>query len=198
MDNFGLTQLKVAEIFKCGQPRVSGMVKTSSDLTDKQFKALSDIYGEEVVLSYRINDINDHGRQESCNLSMIPLLPISAQAGTLNEFIVTVKNNECERVISPIMGADYAITVAGDSMSPDFPCGSQVLIKKIDESVFIHWGSVFVLDTRNGVIVKKILPIQGDDDSILCESINPKYPPFKVKTKDIFGFYRVMMCMTIK
>ncbi|MDR0660069.1 MAG: hypothetical protein LBG19_04550 [Prevotellaceae bacterium] len=46
----------------------------------------------------------------------VPLLPISAQGGSLNDFIVSVKDRDCERIVSPIKGADFAMTVAGDSM----------------------------------------------------------------------------------
>ena len=38
-------------------------------------------------------------------VQMIPLLPISAQGGTLNDFVVSVKEGDCERVVSPIRGA---------------------------------------------------------------------------------------------
>ena len=40
-------------------------------------------------------------------------------------------------------------------MSPDYPPDCQILIKRIDESAFIDWGKVFVLDTINGTIIKK-------------------------------------------
>lgn len=188
-----MTQKEMAELLKCGQPNIVSIERGGRNLTKEQYDILNDKFGKEFV-----NTFEGFEKVVYCDPSTVPLLPISAQAGTLNEFIVTVKNNECERVISPIMGADYAITVAGDSMSPDYPCGSQVIIKKIDESVFIHWGHVFVLDTKNGVVMKKVCPVDGDDKSIICESINPKYPPFKVRINDIYGFYRVLMCMIIK
>ena len=63
-------------------------------------------------------------------LSLIRLLPISAYGGSLNNFAMSIKDNDCERIISPIKGADFAITVSGDSMSPEYPNGSHILIKK--------------------------------------------------------------------
>ena len=69
------------------------------------------------------------------------LLPQSAMGGSLSGFAedgVTLQN--CEKVISPIKGIDFAITVYGESMSPEYPSGSRVLIKKIDPTVFIDWG----------------------------------------------------------
>ena len=125
------------------------------------------------------------------------LVPISAQAGTLDDFIVSVKGNECERIISPIKGADCAITVSGDSMSPEYPSGSQILIKKINERAFIDWGKVYVLDTCNGIVIKRIFP-SDEPGKLKCVSINPEYPSFDVSNNDILGVYRVLLCMSAK
>ncbi len=127
----------------------------------------------------------------------IPLIPISAQGGSLNDFVTSVDVTECEMIISPIKGADYAITVSGESMSPEYPSGSQVLIKKINERAFIDWGRVYVLDTCNGTVVKRLFPAETPG-SVLCKSINPEYPPFEVSLEDVYGVYRVLMCMSMK
>ena len=133
------------------------------------------------------------------NAEHIPLLPISAQAGTLNDFMASIKNGDCERIISPIKGADLALMIAGDSMAPEYPSGSQILVKKINEKAFIDWGKVYVLDTCNGAVVKKILPPDDKSESkVKCVSINPEYPPFEVNFSNINGVYRVLLCMSIK
>ena len=109
------------------------------------------------------------GGEESC---FVPVLPISAQGGSLNDFTMSVKEYDCEKIISPVKDADFAISVAGESMSPEYPSGSQILIKKIDEKAFIHWGNVFVLDTCNGTVIKRLFPT--DKPGIVqCKSINP-------------------------
>ena len=127
------------------------------------------------------------------------LLPISAQGGSLNDFVVSVKDSDCEHVISPIRGVDFAMTVAGDSMAPEYPSGSQILIKKVNEKAFIDWGRVYVLDTCNGSVIKRIFPADDKDPrKVKCVSINPDYPPFEVSFEDIFGVYRVLLSMSIK
>ena len=132
-------------------------------------------------------------------VTTVPLLPISAQGGTLNDFVMAVKEMDCEKIISPIGHADFAITVSGDSMAPEYPSGSQVLIKKINERAFIDWGRTYVLDTCNGTVIKKLMPSDSGDSSIVkCVSINPDYPPFEVNLHDVYGIYRVMLCMAIK
>jgi len=134
------------------------------------------------------------------DVEFVPLLPISAQGGTLNEFVVSVKGgNDCEQIVSPIKGADFAITVSGDSMAPEFPNGAQILIKKINAKAFIDWGKVYVLDTCNGTVIKILVP-SDNKEYVRCLSINPepRYAPFDIAFEDVYGFYRVMMCMSVK
>lgn len=134
------------------------------------------------------------------NRYTIPLLPLSAQGGSLNDFVTSVHDYQCEKVISPISGAQMAITVSGDSMAPEFPNGSQVLVKKIDEKIFIEWGRVYVLDTANGVVIKELEPSTKGDEYIKCVSLNedPRYAPFDVCLDSVYGIYRVMLCMSTK
>ena len=133
------------------------------------------------------------------NLTIIPLLPISARGGSLTDFNFSVQSDDCERIVSPVKDADFAITVAGESMAPEYPNGSQVLIKKINEKAFIEWGKVYVLDTCNGTVIKKIVPSENEF-SFRCISINPDpdYAAFDIQNEDIFGIYRVLLCMSMK
>ena len=128
------------------------------------------------------------------------LLPMSAAGGSLSGFPAEgAKMEDCEKVVSPIADVDFAITVYGDSMYPDYPSGARILIKKIDPSVYIAWGNVFVLDTANGVIVKELQPSEHEG-KLLCHSLNPngKYKDFEVSLQDINGMYRVLACVTMK
>ena len=131
--------------------------------------------------------------------TMVLLLPVSAQGGSLNDFVVSVKENDCEKVVSPIRSVDFAMTVSGDSMAPEYPNGSRIFVKKINEKAFIEWGKVYVLDTCNGTIIKILAPSEKDN-CVRCVSINPDplYAPFDVAMNDIYGVYKVLLCMSIK
>lgn len=128
------------------------------------------------------------------------LLPMTTHAGGLNGVSAdgTLLQN-CEKVISPIKGVDFAITVYGESMAPEYPSGSRLLIKRIDPSIFIDWGKVFVLDTSNGVIVKEVHTCEKEG-YVTCHSINhdPKYADFIVPLSEVYGMYRVLMCLSAK
>ena len=84
------------------------------------------------------------------------VIPTGARAGTLGDFADSVSAYDCERMVSPVRGADYAMQITGDSMSPEYPSGSQIIIKRINENAFIEWGKVYVLDTENGAVVKQV------------------------------------------
>lgn len=127
----------------------------------------------------------------------VPLVPISALAGSLNDFSLSVKRDDCETVISPIKDIDMAIKISGDSMEPEYPADSQVFVKKVNERAFLEWGRVYVLNTCNGIVIKRLMPT-NDPNTVLCESINPKYPPFEVNLENVNGVYRVIMCMSFK
>lgn len=128
------------------------------------------------------------------------LLPMDSHGGSLSGIPAdgTLLQN-CERVISPIKGVDFAISVYGDSMAPEYPSGSRVLIKRINPESFIEWGRTYVLDTCNGVLIKEVLHCSREG-YITCHSINPdpKYADFDIPMADVYGMYRVLMVMAAK
>ena len=145
----------------------------------------------------KIDYLLDHSENDQPSAKMIPVFPVEAMAGTMTEFFASVKEYDCERMVSPIKGADYAIKIYGDSMSPEFPSGSLCLIKKVDEKQFIAWNEVYVLDTDNGAVIKKIRRTDKED-VVECVSINPAYQPFTIDISYIHGWYRVLMVMSVK
>lgn len=136
---------------------------------------------------------------EDEDVELVPLLPISAFAGSLSDFSVSVMMHECERIISPTKGADIAITVWGESMSPKYPNGSRVFIKRIDGEAFIEWGKAYVLDTCNGVVVKILVP-SDREGYIRCVSINPNpiFASFEISKSDIYGIYRIILGLSVE
>jgi len=111
----------------------------------------------------------------------IPLIPTYARAGKFDDFTTQVSKYDYEKVISPLKHAEFAITVYGDSMAPEFVSGSQVHIMKVNEKAFLEWGKVYVLDTCNGTVLKKIF--KTDKENVIrCSSINKEYEDFEVNT----------------
>ena len=124
------------------------------------------------------------------------VIPYGARGGTIGDFLDGIHDYYCERITSPIKGADYAMEVTGDSMAPEYPSGSRVLIKKIDP-VFIEWNEVYVLDTPNGAVIKRIRNTDNPD-VVECVSINPAYQSYTIPGSFVRGWYRVLMVMALK
>ncbi len=99
---------------------------------------------------------------------------------------------DCEKVITTVKGSEFAIKVTGNSMEPELYDGATLLIKKINEYAFIPWGNKLVIDTENGVLVKKVFPVEDEPGMIEVRSVNPEYPPYRISTESIYGMYRIL------
>ena len=156
------------------------------------------LYGEGNMIKDAQEELNTRINEEYEAL----LLPVDAYAGGLQMWSEGIRRGDCRKIMTPVSGAEYAIPIKGDSMEPKFHNGSTLLIKKINDKAFIPWGHTMVIDTENGVLVKNLFPDNetGSDDNeqyVIAESINPKYPPFKIPKSSIYGLYRVMGTMEI-
>lgn len=200
--SFKIKQSEIAERLGVKSTYLSDMINGRVPFSDSMKEKLYEVFSyntDEETESLMQGTQMYYGGEDFEMPTYVPLLPISAQGGSLNDFIVSVKDSDCERIVSPIKGADFAMTVAGDSMSPEYPSGSQILIKKINEKAFIDWGKVYVLDTCNGSVIKRVFPSDDKDPSkVKCVSINPDYPPFEVSFEDVYGVYRVLLTMSVK
>lgn len=124
----------------------------------------------------------------------VPLIPFEARGGQLDGFARNgVTLAQCETVPTPFKGAQFAISVRGQSMSPTYPSGCVLFISK-NIADWVEWGKVYVLDTENGVIVKQLAPSSLGNDFVCCKSFNdvPEFAPFDVPKSTIFGIYRVV------
>lgn len=79
-------------------------------------------------------------------------------------------------------------------MAPGFPAGARVLLRRVPADTFIAWGEVYVVETVNGPVLKRIMPT--DVDTIWeLRSDNPAYPPFRVRTEHVRSVWRVLLRM---
>lgn len=110
----------------------------------------------------------------------IPLIPIDAMAGVLSGE-QTVLEYECERYVVPVFkGADFLIPVKGSSMYPKYSSGDIVACQRVPMTdLFFQWNKVYVIDTTQGALIKRIKP-GSDKDHVLIVSDNEKYDPFEL------------------
>lgn len=132
--------------------------------------------------------------------NLVRVIPIAAHGGMLTNFdIDSIEGVKCETIISPIAGAELAISVTGSSMEPSYPNGSRVLIKSINHNAYIAWGEVYVIDTCNGTLLKELQPGKNEE-YIKCVSHNPdeRYKPFEVPLSEVRKIYKVLACITLR
>ncbi|MDE6650396.1 MAG: hypothetical protein K2K45_10755 [Muribaculaceae bacterium] len=147
------------------------------------------LYGEGDMY---VKESNDPRRLLQQAGYLVPLLPVTAFAGNITAWSQSVNAGECEKVISPVQGVDFAIRISGDSMEPDFHDGAIILIKKIDDKAFIPWGHPMIVDSSNGVFFKDVFPSERGNKYIEAKSHNHKYPPLEIPLDCIYGLYRVI------
>lgn len=121
--------------------------------------------------------------------SGIPLIPLDAVAGFPAESGGGVSLEDCERYVIPEFenkGANFLIRVSGDSMVPLYYSGDLLACRKITDIRFFQWGTVYVLETSQGVLVKRVQESVDHADSILCVSENSSvHHPFLLPRDDI-------------
>ena len=90
---------------------------------------------------------------------------------------------------------DFTIIVRGESMEPEYKSGDELACLIIGESSFIQWGRTYVLDTAQGIVVKRVFDGSGD---LLCKSNNPDYPDFKIPKEEVFHMALVVGSIRIQ
>lgn len=215
--NLALTQKDIAEKMGASASNVSSAFGGDPRvLTNRFLSRFNAAYGNIFSLEWLLNGdgemLKSHSiiksQEEVIDITgdnyshayLVPLVPMSAMGGELVGFEDEgVRDEDCEKVISPVSGASFAVPIYGDSMEPEYPNGSRVFVKQINPSDFIAWGNAYVLDTTNGIILKIIVK-SDDPNSLRCVSLNPsgRYQPFDVPKRTIRGMYRVLACVTAK
>jgi phage repressor protein C with HTH and peptisase S24 domain len=126
------------------------------------------------------------------SVECIPLVPLNAIAGYMSGE-VQVLEHECERYVVPMFReAEFLIQVKGSSMMPKYNSGDVVACKKLPlNDIFFQWNKVYVLDTAQGALVKRVKK-GSDDNHILLVSDNEAYEPFELHKSQIYAIALVI------
>lgn len=182
-----------AESIGVGQTTLNNYLLRKRELGLKTVEAVlntfPDVSAEWLLRGLDVPEVKEE--RQDVVFKTLPRIPYDAAAGSLTDMVDGVTECECERV--PIVPAfpryDFTIRVTGRSMEPYYFSGDEVACLRINESQFIQWGRVHVLDTTQGVVIKRIYE---NGDSIRCASFNPEYPDFNVPKEDIRSYNLVV------
>lgn len=123
----------------------------------------------------------------------IPLIPIDAMAG-FGTGGVQVMDYDTQKYVVPEfteLNVDFMIRVKGSSMYPKYNSGDLVACKKLVLSdIFFQWNKVYVLDTDQGALIKRIK--KGSEDNLLIVSDNPSYDPYELHLSQIHAIAIVL------
>ncbi|SMO48449.1 S24 family peptidase [Solitalea koreensis] len=129
---------------------------------------------------------NEHGKIKTKG---IPLIPIEAMAGYGKGDVQILENDLSEKYHVPDFaqkGAKYLIRVSGNSMYPKYSNGDLLACRPVTDLTFFQWGKVYVLDTDQGPLVKRLFESNKSDDHLECRSDNKEYyPPFMLPKTSI-------------
>ena len=129
-------------------------------------------------------------------LFSVPLIPFEAIAGFTNQDNEGIRIEKCERYFVPEFnekGVEYLVRVSGSSMYPKYSNGDLLACKKIVEVLFFQWGKVYVIDSSQGVMIKRIFEDKENMHNISCVSDNKEhYPPFSIPKSDIRSLSMVL------
>lgn len=121
----------------------------------------------------------------------IPLIPIEAMAGYGNGSIQVMEYETEHFMVPTFKGADYLIGVRGSSMYPKYNSGDIVACKHLAIDTFFQWNKVYVLDTIQGALIKRVCK-GSDDNHVLIVSDNSKYDSFELHRSEIHAIAIVM------
>lgn len=200
----GLSNGYVASMRKgFGSQKLEGVLKAFPDLNRNWL-----VYGEgPMLINGKSEQCSDKNREQNNEQNLrgsntLPLISFDVLAKFPNEDKDGKYLGQCEMYNIPEFidkGAQFLIRVSGSSMYPTYSNGDILACRKIDEITSFQWGKVYVLDTVQGPLVKRLMEDKNDESNIICHSDNTEqYPDFKLPKTEIrylslvVGVYTIM------
>lgn len=146
----------------------------------------------DMLINNQANSTNTSINTDKENIlykNSIPLIPVDAIAGFVKSDCSILNTDIIDRYLVPEFkdkNADYLIRVSGSSMYPKYSNGDILACRSIVDITFFQWGKVYVLDSDQGPLVKRIFPCVDNEKYLECRSDNNEnYPPFLILKSSI-------------
>lgn len=189
-----LSQRRLAEIMNTSQSEVSQIANSKRRMLRKHIDGLIDYFGEEIISQYMVSEkpqvdyaddsnsaaatlVAEDDAQFSKDENNIPVLPGEIINRRNLDIYKYIQNNGSELIsIDPrslVEGAEFAMEILKDSMSPDLMQGDIVFLKFLPKTAKLHSGAMYFIDTPAYAGVIRDVYIEGD--TMTLRARNPKY-----------------------
>lgn len=140
--------------------------------------------------------------QENNEIGLVPLVNITAQAGSAN-FIQDEKERfDKVRVPRNIKAkVDYAFEVEGDSMYPIITHDALAFCKQVNVAEEVRFGvtkiakKIYVVSTNNQLLIKYL--VRDSDGNLFLESANKDYDNVQIDISEINLLFRVEAALNV-
>jgi transcriptional regulator with XRE-family HTH domain len=122
---------------------------------------------------------------------LVELVPVKASAGYLNGYADPEYIEGLQKMNFPFLpvGKHRAFPIKGDSMPP-LAEGSFVIGKYLEGLNEVRDGQTYVLVTRDeGLVYKRVYNNTKEDGTLILQSDNRVYSPYKVKAEDVLEIW---------
>ena len=189
-----LSQRRLAEIMNTSQSEVSQIANSKRRMLRKHIDGLIDYFGEEIISQYMVSEkpqvdyvddsnstaatlVAEDDAQSPKDENNIPVLPGEIINRRNLDIYKYIQNNGSELIsIDPrslVEGAEFAMEILKDSMSPDLMQGDIVFLKFLPKTAKLHSGAMYFIDTPAYAGVIRDVYIEGD--TMTLRARNPKY-----------------------
>lgn len=118
---------------------------------------------------------------------------VTAAAGRLAGISEPVTNPDFHRLADLLPEYDFTIRADGDSMLPEIHSGDLLLCRRLDRPLHpADLGRIFVADTADGVLVKRLAAIDPAENLVTLHSLNPAYPDIAAPASGLLALARVV------
>ena len=180
-DTLGMTKGRISDALK-------GMTGKFTDGFLRRFAAAYKNHISEAWLLTGEGRMDVPGKDERPHVDSV-----TAAAGYLDGISEPVTNPDFHRLADLLPDYDFTIRALGDSMMPEIHSGDLLLCRRIDRALHpADLGRIFVADTADGVLVKRLAAIDPDAGAVTLHSLNPAYPDIGAPASGLHALARVV------
>lgn len=203
IDFLGVTRYKVSQETGISETVLlniyKGKNKPSFDVIEKILNNYPEINaewfltGKGVMLKNQNHLIGDTETEDK-GIPFIHLNNVSDMFSNENK----VAEKDSKKIIVPsLKGADFLVGVEGNSMNPKYSSGDIVICRKLPIDTFIQWNMVYIIDTDQGALLKRIKK-GNSEETVLVVSENPDYETFELNRSQIYNIAIVLGVIRIE